>query len=139
MRGLQPTLPTDRRHDLPRFWDGLAVVWDGWQDSEPGPMFLCPPSLRRDPCPACGSLAARLLNRGRVAMSALVTHELIARRDAERDRLPLDVQHRRPGVALYRLHAYRCVDCRHDQVLEGLDTWWDLDESDYTDEGSRER
>lgn len=36
-----------------------------------------------------------------------------------------------------RLWAYRCPDCRHDQVYELRgDSVWDLDESDYTDVGS---
>jgi hypothetical protein len=46
---------------------------------------------------------------------------------------------RRPALALWRLFAFRCQDCRHDQVLD-LNTreLWDLDHTDYGPEGSTE-
>lgn len=48
-------------------------------------------------------------------------------------------QARRDGVILGRLTAFRCPDCHHDHVLHGNDQTWDLDDSDYADEGSCER
>jgi hypothetical protein len=45
--------------------------------------------------------------------------------------------HKRAQVALRRLDAIRCQDCRHDQVWDtDTDEWWDLDHTDYGTEGS---
>lgn len=132
---MQPTPPTDRAHDLPRFWDGKAVVWRGWK--VPLDAWICPPP-KPSCCPACGSLARPVTNRGRVARFGGITHDMIAAADAARDRLPTAHQHRLKGHprALYELTAFRCPDCRHDQILDRDGSMWNLDESDYSDEGS---
>ena len=132
---IQPTLPrAPRTHDLPPCWDGHVVAWDGWEAPSPS-VVICPPLPSR--CPACGSFAAPVTNRGRVANSAITTAERLTRQAAKRDALPLGVRHEagRP-LALYRLVAHRCPDCQHDMVLEDWATWWDLDDSDYGDGGS---
>lgn len=134
MPDTQPTLPTDRAHDLPPRWDGHVVVWDGWEAGALSDVRLCPP-LPRECCPACGSLAEPTTNRGRVARSGITTRQQIAARDASRRQLGW-ASHNLRTLAVYRLTAFRCPDCRHDRVLENLTTWWDLDESDYTDDGS---
>ena len=128
-----------REFDLPRFWDGLAVVWDGWEPPHTGLMFICPPtSAGRSCCPACGSQAQASRNHGRVARVPAVTHEAIAADDANRERLPLMLRGKRRSKALVRLFAFRCPDCRHDVVHDvDTDQVWDLDLSDYGPEGSR--
>ena len=125
----------DRSHDLPRFWDGKAVVWRGWE--APLDAWICPPP-KPSCCEACGSLARPVTNRGRVARFGGITHDMIAAADAARDRLPTAHQHRIKGHprALYELTAFRCPDCRHDQILDRDGSTWNLDESDYSDEGS---
>ena len=128
-------MTADRSHDLPRFWDGKAVVWRGWE--APLDAWICPPP-KPSCCEACGSLARPVTNRGRVARFGGITHDMIAAADAARDRLPTAHQHRIKGHprALYELTAFRCPDCRHDQILDRDGSMWNLDESDYSDEGS---
>ena len=128
-------MTADRSHDLPRFWDGKAVVWRGWE--APLVAWICPPP-KPSCCEACGSLARPVTNRGRVARFGGITHDMIAAADAARDRLPTAHQHRLKGHprALYELTAFRCPDCRHDQILDRDGSMWNLDESDYSDEGS---
>jgi len=72
----QPTLPTERAHDLPRFWDGKAVAWRGWEAEIEA--FICPPP-KPSCCPACGSFAKPAINHGRVAKLQAITHDMIAR------------------------------------------------------------
>jgi len=133
----QPTLPTERAHDLPRFWDGKAVAWRGWEAEIEA--FICPPP-KPSCCPACGSFAKPAINHGRVAKLQAITHDMIAAKDAARDRLPVGLKHKIAALALYELVAFRCPDCRHDQVWERHEgTTWDLDESDYMGDGSWER
>lgn len=130
-----------REHDLPPFWDGLAVVWGDWQPPWPD-AFVCPPPPPSC-CPACGCLDAQVTNRGRVATSIVITHEQIRERDAARVRLPerVHLMASRAGklepLALARLHVTRCPACRHDQVWD-MDTgaWWNLDHTDYGPAGS---
>lgn len=128
-------MTADRSHDLPRFWDGKAVVWRGWE--APLDAWICPPP-KPSCCEACGSLARPVTSRGRVARFGGITHDMIAAADAARDRLPTAHQHRIKGHprALYELTAFRCPDCRHDQILDRDGSMWNLDESDYSDEGS---
>lgn len=118
-----------REHDLPPRWDGLAVVWDGWQTQIEA--FVCPPP-KPTCCTVCGSLADPVTNRGRVARVPAVTHERIREHDEKRAHLA-----GRPP-ALHRLVAFRCPDCRHDQVWDtDADETWDLDHTDYGPDGSR--
>lgn len=113
-----------RAHDLPPLWDGLVVIWRGWQTVE-GHVFICPPPKEPACCKACGSLQPSPSNHGLVALSKGTDRETIER-------------HARPGmVATYRLVAFRCTDCLFDQVWDtDADQWWDLDETDYVDEES---
>ena len=136
----QPTLPVDRPHDLPPRWDGRAVVWDGWKSRDAdGVLFICPPP-RPQCCLACGSFTPPVSNRGRLALSARTTHQDIIDNNEARSRLPDSVKWKahasRGPIALYQLTAFRCPDCRFDQVLDGDGQMWDLDESDYGDSGS---
>lgn len=136
----QPTLPVDRPHDLPPRWDGKVVLWEGWRALHTdGPVFLCPPGPPQC-CPACGSFTPAVTNRGKVATSTLVTMAQLVDEQAALDHLPLSQQYkyragRRP-LALYGITAFRCPDCRFDQVLDTDGVLWNLDESDYGDAGS---
>lgn len=126
-------LTFQREFDLPPFWDGLAVVWDGWH--LPPHAFVCP-SPQRDCCAGCGSGAQPRHKRGRVAVSAIVTHQMIADADANRDRLPTSMKHKAKCRASYRLVALRCPDCGHDAVIDLEGDEWELDPTDYGPEGS---
>jgi len=107
-----------RDNDLPPAWDGHHVEWEGWTDQPP--IFLCgrgAAAARREVCPACGSTAPSVRNVGHYNLGR------DWRTGYERTR---------------RLVALRCPDCMHDQVWETWkNTWWDLDPSDYGDDGSR--
>lgn len=125
-----------RDHDLPPRWDGLAVVWDGWH--APVPVFICPPP-RPSCCEGCGSTAAAVHNRGRVARVQTFTVEMILANDETRARLPEQLRHKIKPRALVRLYAFRCPDCQLD-VVHDLDTaeTWTLDHTDYGDDGSHQ-
>lgn len=57
--------------------------------------------------------------------------------DRENRRLLGAAAYRRKNLALWRLHAFRCTDCKHDVVWDrDTDEWWTLDHTDYGDEGS---
>lgn len=125
-----------REFDLPPRWDGLLVVqWTPWE-ARPDTVFICPPPKTRPCCPACGSPEPNVSCRGMVALSSLVTRERWEREEENRTRLGR-LAHKRKPLALWRLYAYRCQDCRHDQVWDMLTgEWWNLDHTDYSDEGS---
>lgn len=124
-----------REHDMPPRWDGLAVRWTPWEPQLVG--FICPPPKTRPCCSRCGSPHPPVVARGYIARSAVVTPEMLAANDAARDRLPFGQRHRVKPLALLRLHAFRCQDCRHDEVWDrDTDELFDLDPTDYGDEGS---
>lgn len=116
-----------REFDLPPKWDGLAAVWDGWEEPLEGRIFICP-APARSVCTACGSVESQVMNRALVAKSRRFTHDDIEGRK----------RGHQPGrVALYRLHAFRCPDCKQDSVWDmETDQWWDLDPTDYGPDGS---
>lgn len=100
-----------RDHDLPPMWDGHPVTWTGWQIMN---ITICPPP-KPECCQVCGSLAPRVINHGRY--------------------FRLD---RRTGREQHpALTAYRCPDCKTDQVCDWRGVWWDLGPEDYGDDGSR--
>lgn len=104
----------ERAHDLPPRWDGFGVEWHGWEYLPPA--FLCPPPPPQC-CRTCGAPPAvkgfptTLVNRGYVE--------------------------RLNGHPQFRLHVFRCQVCRHDVVTDTVTGGtWDLDDSDYGDDGS---
>lgn len=124
----QPTLPTNRAHDLPPRWDGRRVEWHGWTMPPPSSLqFHAPP----DCCRACGSLEPQPFNRGTIWAKpgeAAPRHKPKTYAEAVTNRIKGS------------LMVFRCPDCRHDVVLgrspgRSLEMW-DLDESDYVDVGS---
>lgn len=121
-----------REHDLPPKWDGLAVIWEPWEPA--GDIFICPAAPTG--CTECGSTATPISSRGTVAVSHIVTRQRLADYLTNRSRLgPLAYRARILGTG--RLFAYRCPDCHHDSVHD-LNTResWDLDCTDYGDDGS---
>lgn len=134
MRQNLVAVPNSELHDLPPRWDGLAVLWRGW---EPGPAPLCTGrrgGLTRDCCESCGSVELPSLNVGTVADDPDMTAEDIER-DIASGELALRLRARRARRSTIRLTAFRCTECGADVVLDG-ETWWTLDASDYGDEGS---
>lgn len=126
-------LTLTRVHDLPPYWDGHAVLWEGWQ-VEP-PVFLCPPP-RPVRCEGCGSRAPSVTNRGLVAVWPSLTHDDLLEEEDNRRRLGSAAHMRKPR-ARWRLRALRCPDCQLDTVWDiETDEWWTLDHTDYGDEGS---
>jgi Zn finger protein HypA/HybF involved in hydrogenase expression len=116
-----------RENDLPPRWDGRVVVWEGWKDSMPN-VFICPPT-KRDVCPNCGSGEPSTRNRGLVAKKRSTTLDTIEGTARA---------HQVGRVATWRLFAFRCTNCHHDQVWDmDLNELWDLDHTDYGPEGSR--
>lgn len=105
-----------RDHDLPPRWDGHAVTWTGW--TEPPVVHMCGRGaavLSRHVCVACGSVTPTVMNTGRYFVRSMRSGRINGR----------------------RITVFRCPDCRHDMVRDYDRAWWDLDPSDYGDEGSR--
>lgn len=132
----QPPLPFDHLYDLPRFWDGRAVLWQGWRTRSRLELHT-PPTEPWD-CLQCGSHADPHTNRGRVAGSPLYSHAKIAADEEALARLPAAAQrnYKPRGRSFYRLTAFRCPSCGHDQILDDTEHLWDLDEADYGENGS---
>jgi hypothetical protein len=112
-----------REHDLPPRWDGLTLEWGDWSDT--ADVIICPPPRHPERCDHCGTTAACLTNIGRIW-----TDETSAPAAIGRARLRGD----RHLVGL--ITAFRCPGCRHDSVVDPDGQQWDLDDTDYTDDGS---
>jgi len=116
-----PFLPSaPRAHQLPPKWDGCSVEWGEWERDDSSLRF----HLRPDCCPNCGSLAERVFNTGKVRTDGPRIY--LARRS-------------RSGYQPGRLIVWRCSDCKHDQVTDFAGVVWDLNDSDYDDDGSYPR
>lgn len=102
------------RLDLPPAWDGEPIEWGEWSDNRTTiPYHSKPEDLV---CHKCGAFDEPLINFGR--------------RRVDKHGVTLLHQYR-------DLVIFRCRDCRHDRVWDQrTDQWWDLDPSDYEDEGS---
>jgi len=97
-------------NDLPPKWDGQPVTWEGW-NHHPTTMELHLPDDQRA-CDQCGAIDSKRTNLGRTFRDNIVDKILLAR---------------------------RCRHCNHDTVYDlHADHLWDLDPSDYSDEGSYE-
>jgi hypothetical protein len=117
-----------REHDLPPRWNGRIVLWGPWE-MPPAAVFICGPVGRdRYCCPYCGSTAERPRACGLLAHKRSTTIEQIESY----------VKIKKGGMVAYRsLFAFRCTDCRRDQVWDRRESeWWDLDATDYGDDGS---
>jgi hypothetical protein len=116
-------------NDLPPKWDGRPVEWEGWRNLETSMALHLP--VDDLTCRACGAIGERAINSGK---------RLRTFRKEQRTKsgaIYLSTQrYRRPVRDLF---AFRCRHCGHDQVLDtSTDQLWDLDPSDYSDEGSYE-
>ena len=121
MTGRQPPLPpAPRAHQLPPKWDDCTVEWGEWQRND-STLRL---HVRPECCPNCGSLTERVLNVGKLRNDG--PRVFLARRS-------------RSGYQPGRLFAWRCPDCKHDQVTDLSGVTWDITDDDYTDEGSHAR
>lgn len=132
------TVVPGRAHDLPPLWDGRRVGWREWAK---GPVFVCGPrSLERTepPCPACSSTKQRWRAAGVLAARPGAT--VSGWQDVPSKRQPGRTWRRQttePERSRMRLMAFRCPDCAHDTVLDiETDEVWELDETDYGDDGS---
>lgn len=114
-----------RQHDLPPRWDGLPVEWGEWSDAVG--MFICPPPRKPDSCPHCGWTTPPLMATGRIWTDPTTAPPAIGRARLNRGRHLVGI-----------LTVFRCVGCTRDQVLDSDGATWDLDPTDYTDDGSWE-
>lgn len=111
-----------REHDLPPRWDGAPVEWGGWTSE--GVVFICPP-IGQPLCAVCGSTTPRLVSHG------------IRTIPYDENVVPVGVARLQAHETRRRMVAHRCPDCRHDTVWDQeTDQVWDLDATDYGDDGS---
>lgn len=121
-------LPSLRPNELPVAWDGVPLTW--------GDLMPLYAMTHVEPY-ACnghnGTSTAVDVYIGKVPGEPVEPYWI-------RDKTTGHAR-KRPGweTRHARLVLYRCLDCGHDQVFDtDSDTYWDLDETDYADEGSFE-
>lgn len=120
--------PIKAPHDLPPFWDGHAVAWSPWTLGDDGSLAFHS-ALADLACQRCGSL-----DRQHWRSVGLVAHLPATTLDQLRTAEAPSIAGR---YGERRLSVRRCIDCRHDQVLDlAGDELWDLDATDYGDDGS---
>jgi hypothetical protein len=124
-------VPMKCRHDLPPLWDGRRVDWQGWTSHASSARFHNPPK-----CHSCGSAAEASVNLGVVHPLPGETMESVRKRTLPSGRT-YDQRVTVSASPVILLAAFRCPDCGHDSVHDNRDdSYWDLDEQDYGDEGS---
>ena len=121
--------------DLPPSWDGETVRWSRWKS---GPeLIICPtPPLTEIACNQCGVVDATksLLCWGQRMETGHQENRVLRQLPSGRTYW---LNTTRPATWVRDLVAYRCPHCKHDRVWDKrTDQWWDLDESDYSSEGS---
>ncbi|MCQ9367368.1 hypothetical protein NQ036_03785 [Brevibacterium sp. 91QC2O2] len=128
-------LPGGREFDLPPRWDGRRVAWSPWETVNLGSL-----AWHGDPtcCTACGVIDEQyqVTAFGTIHPNpGETTTEQALRRTRSGRLYTVDV--RRPARPLKDLCATRCRHCGHDSIYQrSTDTAWDLDDTDYTAEGS---
>lgn len=111
-RRLELVHSADHGNDLPPRWDGTPIVWGPWTSERTSLRWHLKDSERA--CSQCGALDNEEYAVGKIAPSAP-----------------------RPHPRVIRLLAIRCLTCMHDTVFdEDTKELWDLDLTDYGDEGS---
>ena len=123
---IQPTLPTGPRvHDLPPKWDGHRVEWGGWRTPPPATLDLH--GVHADCCTHCASTAPKAVNFGVVWAAPVGLILFPAKRRWRGTQSGGD-------HAVQWLTAYRCPDCRTDEVEDRMTReLWVLDDADYDD------
>lgn len=122
-----------RANDLPPRWDGRVVSWTEWR---PDRLRVCG-SLQPDACLECGSTALPDYSRAILYPNQGDTHRALIEAATRRTGRRYMRERTVPTKPHPRLVAFRCPDCRIDQVLDLVtQTWWTLDEDDYGPEGS---
>ena len=129
------------KHDLPPYWDGRAVVWEDWEYAPSG-VFICPPP-KDEVCDGCGEPTKERgfpcwsTANGLRADSPRLTHADYEVEEAARARLPFLLKGKFARHWWIELHVTRCHHCQLDQVWDTTtDEWFDLDHTDYGDDGS---
>lgn len=123
------------RPDLPPFWDGVPVTWDEWSDVRSTLILHAPADMMA--CEQCGAVDENLIAWGLrpPAEATVTTWRTKATKSGHKYGVPHEVE-ARPVRDIY---AARCRHCGHDRVTDTrTDEVWDLDETDYTPEGSYE-
>ena len=113
-----------RDHDLPPRWDGLPVQWGDRSDTA-AVIICCPPPRHPEHCDQCGTTRPRLINIGRIWTDQASAPAAIGRARLHQN-----------GHLVGLITAFRCTACNHDSVLDPHGQMWDLDPTDYTDDGS---
>lgn len=112
-----------RTHDLPPRWDGLPIDWGDWAPTSW--VQICPPPTTGRGCVRCASTAPPLAAHGRLYTDPVTAPPAIAMGRRHRGRHLIGV-----------LTALRCPNCAHDVIVDPKGRSWDLDPTDYGDDGS---
>ena len=115
---------------MPPRWDGHRVDWRGWEVPPPTTLERFHGGLVV--CPHCASTRPQAINLGVVWVkpTGLLSFPSKQHWDARGSRSGGD-------HAAQWLTAYRCLDCRTDEVEDRMTgELWVLDDSDYGDDGS---
>lgn len=127
-----------RAHDLPPLWDGRRVDWSPWRESGHGSLMFHAPA-DEFACTGCGWIPdTRLLAIGWVHPEPGETFTVYKTvRSKHVQGASWERKTEVPAWTIARLSVLRCTGCGLDEVTD-IDTGevWDLDASDYTDEGS---
>lgn len=122
------------RHDLPPFWDGVPVTWAPWSDHRSTLTLHVPADQMA--CDKCGAVDESLISWGtRPAPKGetITINQTKKTRSGRKYAVAAEV----PSWPIADIYAARCRHCGQDFVTDTrTDERWDLDESDYTPQGS---
>lgn len=121
------------REDLPPSWDGTPVTWDQWSDARSTLILHVPAEAMA--CTECGAVDESMIAWGTrpPAEPTFATWETKTTRSGHKYEAPVEV----PAHPVRDIYAARCRHCGHDVVTDTrTGERWDLDESDYSSEGS---
>jgi len=121
------------RPDLPPFWDGAPVEWSEWSAGGTSLAWHIPADQLA--CPECGAVEEPAVCFGKRPPESPTV--MSTRTKTTRSGRKYAVPHEIKAWGVRDLIAARCRHCNHDVVTDlRTDERWDLDESDYTAEGS---
>lgn len=108
------------------------MVWQGWSETPTSMRFHSP----KERCDHCRSEQEPMVNLGLLHPKPGETFEVERSRRLRSGRQWTELVDVSAWPVIH-LAAFRCPECRCDQVHDSRDdSWWDLDPSDYADEGS---